>query len=137
VFIVLMQLEKSKLPARLGQHFKEAPTRDDFYGSDQLFQVSYGVFTVYNPYKIGAQTKFMKFTKDRYQYLSEFMVNGGDKWNHFDPRGNIFYHAIKARDIDSMEDFKEVFIESLYDVKEPEVETNHVTPNNVDNILNM
>lgn len=121
VFLPLMQLERSKLIGRLGDNFKEAPNRGDLYGSDQLLQVSDGVIVVYNPAKEGSMGKYMKFFKGKYDYVdASLRTMTGDKYEHFIPEGNIFYHAIKARDIDDIQTFKGVFVEHIYDVKEPE-----------------
>ena len=117
VFIPLMQLERSKLLNRLGDHYKEAPNRSDFYGSDQLFQVSDGVIVVYNPYRERQQEKYMKFLKGGFSYIDDSFKIGSDKYEHFDAEGNIFYHAVKARDINDMENFQSVFVESIYKVK--------------------
>lgn len=119
IFLPLMQLERDKLINRRGDTLKEHPIRSDYYGSDQLYQVSDGVITIYNPFKVTPLQKYMKFPKGRYDnYLSEFIISGGEKWNHFNCEGVMFYHATKIRDDDSLEEYNDVFIERLYTPKE-------------------
>jgi replicative DNA helicase len=119
-FVPLMQLKRDLLD-RVGNHPSEAPRQLDFYGSDQLFQLSDLVMAVYNPYKVGSVGKYMVFSKYGYEYVDmEFIVEGGGKYNHFKPEGNYFYHMLKSRDIEDMEGFEDVWVEKLFDVKEPE-----------------
>jgi archaellum biogenesis ATPase FlaH len=135
VFLPLMQLERDKLINRRGDSLKEAPIRSDYYGSDQLFQVSDGVITIYNAYKVSPLQKYMKFPKGRYEnYLEKFIVSGGDVWEHFDCRGRMFYHATKTRDVDDLSDYKDVFVEQLFEVKDTFVTS---TGSNADAVLDL
>jgi archaellum biogenesis ATPase FlaH len=133
-FLPLMQLKRDLLD-RVGNHPSEAPRQLDFYGSDQLFQLSDLVLAVYNPYKVGATGKYMVFSKFAYQYVDEqFIEEGGGKYNHFIPEGNYFYHMLKSRDIEDMEGFEDVWVEKLFDVRQPEEEEKN--PQQVDDTLN-
>ena len=123
-FIPLIQMHREKLLARSGNILQQAPMQTDFYGSDQLFQLSDAVVAVFMPSKIGIQEKYMCFTKNKYEYIDPKLIkSGGNKWNHFKPEGNIFYHAVKTRDVDGgMEDFKDVWVEQMFEVEEPLVD---------------
>jgi len=112
-FLPLVQSERTRLQERLGNHKTENPNRSDLYGSDGIYQLSDLVLFLYDPYKAGALQKYMVFNKKKYNYISpEFIIDGGSTWNHFNPINNIFYHLIKIRDINDIENIQDVFVES-------------------------
>lgn len=135
VFLPLIQMHRERILSRVEDVMRQQPQQGDFYGSDQLFQVSDGVIAIYNAYKAGIQGKYMAFHKDKYPYIDpKFILSKGGKWNHFKPEGNIFYHAVKARDIDDMETFPDVWVEQIYEVKDEPTE--ELDPQTVEELLN-
>jgi len=122
MFLPLIQMHRERILSRADDLLRHHPQQADFYGSDQLFQVSDGVIAIYNAYKVGIQEKYMKFTKNKFTYIDEsFIIDGGEKWNHFDPAGNLFLHATKVRDMDDMEGIKEVLVENLFNVEKAHI----------------
>lgn len=136
MFIPLIQMGREKILNRKNDIMSHQPNQTDFYGSDQLFQLSDAVVAVFNPYKIGVEGKYMKFGKHRYTYIDpQFIVDGGERWNHFLPDGNIFYHAVKSRDIEDMADFQDVWVENIFTVEKHEPQKKVRTEEDVEDIL--
>lgn len=116
-FIPLLQLERSRMQDRIGNHQTEGPRRSDIFGSDDAYMVSDGLIVVNNPYSMGAKNKYMVFPPNKYRYIDDkFKTSqGSSKWVHFIPENNMFFHLLKIRDIEDISDVRDVYVERLYD----------------------
>lgn len=89
-----------------------APKRSDLYNTDTLFQIADIVLFIHNAYKLG-HDKYMVVSPKRYEYLIDFMDKPSNKRTNFNTKNNIFWHYLKIREIEDMEDIQDIFIETL------------------------
>lgn len=89
-----------------------APKRSDLYNTDTLFQISDIVLVIHNPYKIGHE-KYMVVAPSRYPYLIPHMDKPNNKRTNFLTRNLIFWHYLKIREIEDMENIEDIHVESL------------------------
>lgn len=90
-----------------------SPKRSDLYNTDTLFQISDIVLFAHNPYKLGHE-KYMVVSPLRYEYLIEFMDKPSNKRTNFLTKGYVFWHYLKIREIEDMENIKDIYVERLY-----------------------
>jgi archaellum biogenesis ATPase FlaH len=121
-FLPLIQMRRDGILQRIDNPNTHYPQQVDFYGTDQLFQLSDLVLAVFQPARLGIQDRYMLFKQDDYEYLRKkdlsFFTDYGTNSSAFVPEGNIFYHAVKSRDIDDLSDFQGVWVEQLYEKKD-------------------
>lgn len=89
-----------------------APKRSDLYNTDTLFQIADLVIFAHNPYKLGHE-KYMVVSPKRYEYLIEHMDKPDNKRTNFETYNKIFWHYLKIREIEDMEEIKDIYVETL------------------------
>lgn len=109
-FILLSQMNRDIEGRTDVRHL--APKRSDLYNTDTLFQISDIVLVLHNPYKLGHE-KYMVVNPSRYPYLVEHMDKPSNKRTNFETFNKIFWHYLKIREIEDMEDINDVYIEPL------------------------
>lgn len=136
-FILLSQMNRDIEGRTDVRHL--APKRSDLYNTDTLFQISDLVIVVHNPYKLGHE-KYMVVSPARYPYLIEHMDKPSNKRTNFDTYNKIFWHYLKIREIEDMEDINDIYIEQLNSNLKPKGEEektlfNHSIEDESDNRL--
>lgn len=116
--IQLAQLNRS-LKERTVQkeHF---PRTTDFYNSSKLEHASDVMIIIHNPYLLGLQA-YGIVNKERYEYLDVHLTHKNN-WSEFKTKGLVFWHYVKVRAKDDMQNFKDIFIEKIYDVAKTDTE---------------
>lgn len=121
-FILISQLNRD-IESR--ESLKELPPRrSDLYNSDTMFQISDLVLILHNPYRLGYEVYMIipglaknkdtgKIINPRYEYLKKWMHKYEQKKTSFKTKNVLFYHYLKIREIEDMEDIKDIYIESL------------------------
>ena len=89
-----------------------APKRSDLYNTDTLFQISDLVLVIHNPYKLGHE-KYMVVAPMRYHYLIQHMDKPNNKRTNFTTKNLIFWHYLKIREIEDMENIADIHVENL------------------------
>ena len=120
-FIILSQLNR-EIEGRTDVRFL-APQRSDLYNSDTIYQISDVVLVIHNPYKLG-RDKYMvvaglsededgNVKNSKYAYLEEYMLSPENNTTNFDTKGVIFYHYLKMREMEDVENVQDIHIERL------------------------
>ena len=120
-FIILSQMNR-EIEGRTDIRFL-APQRSDLFNSDTMYQISDIVMVVHNPYKLG-RDKYMvvpglaedeegRVKNSKYAYLEEFMTSPENNTTNFDTKGVIFYHYLKMREMEDVENVQDIHIERL------------------------
>jgi len=117
-FAVLSQLNRSALSVLKDKSNDMIPNNGHIYGSSFMEQFASYIIIITNPYK-QAITSYLKFGKDRYEYLSEFFCDEDKNGKiSFETAGNLFYFVTKARETDNSS--KNLFIRKM-DLSEEEL----------------
>lgn len=116
--IQLAQLNR-QLKERISpkEHF---PRTTDFFNSSKLEHASDIQIIVHNPYLLGYM-EYGAVNYDKYSYLAEYLEEK-NKHAVFKTKGLIFWHYVKVRTKNNMKDFKDVFIERIFDVSDKDTE---------------
>lgn len=110
-FIILSQMNRD-IEGRIDiRHL--APKRSDLYNTDTLFQISDIVLVIHNAYKLGHE-KYMVIAPMRYEYLMEHMDKPNNKRTNFLTKNLIFWHYLKIREIEDMENIADIHVETLH-----------------------
>lgn len=122
-FILISQLNREIEGRTDTKHL--APKRSDLYNTDTLFQISDLVLVIHNPFKLGHEKYMVVSGIDnkhpdtiRYGYLADYMIKPGNKTTSFATYNSIFYHYLKIREIDDMDNIKDIYIEEIYKDRE-------------------
>lgn len=123
--ILLAQLNRN-LKERVSpkEHF---PRTTDFYYSSKIEHASDVQVVIHNPYLLGYM-EYGAINKERFNYLSEFVMDKG-KYGTFKTKGLLFFHYVKVRMKNNLKDFKDVFIERIFEVSEDDTEVNPAKAN--------
>lgn len=118
--IILAQLNR-QLKERVNpkEHF---PRTTDFYFSSKIEHASDVQIIVHNPYLLGL-SEYGAVNYDRYSYLSNYLEEK-NKYAVFNTKGLVFWHYVKVRLKNSLKDFKDVFIEKVFEVDKDDTEVN-------------
>ena len=116
--IILAQLNR-ELKTRVSpkEHF---PRTTDFYFSSKIEHASDIQLVVHNPYLLG-YSEYGAVNYQRYEYLSEHLEEK-NKYAVFHTKGLVFWHYVKVRLKNSLKDFKDVYIEKIFDVDDNDTE---------------
>lgn len=104
------------------------PRRSDLYNSDTMFHISDIVLVLHNPYRLGHDRYMVipglgkdkttgKIINPRYRYLREWMQRPEQAKTSFITKNVLFFHYLKIREIEDMEDIKDIYIEPLISAK--------------------
>jgi hypothetical protein len=117
--ILLAQLNRN-LRDRVNpkEHF---PITSDFYFSSKLEFASDVQIIIHIPYLIGIQ-EYGAVNHERFEYLEEYLIEK-NKYSVFKTKGLVFFHYVKVRVKGSMRDFKDVFVEKMFEVDENDTES--------------
>jgi replicative DNA helicase len=110
LFVILSQLNRD-IDSRTSIP-ELAPRKSDLYSTDTLYHGSDVVVVLNNPAKLG-YTKYMLVPTHRYAYLQEHLHNIQTKSTNFITEGRLFYHYLKIRDFDDIQDIQDIHIEML------------------------
>lgn len=100
------------------EHF---PRTMDFYNSSKLEHASDVQVVIHNPYLLGYM-EYGAVNYEKYSYLAEYL-DKKNKYAVFRTKGLVFWHYVKVRAKNNMKDFKDVFIEKIYDADPNDTET--------------
>lgn len=111
-FILISQLNRD-IENRVDPRFAP-PKRSDLYNSDTMFHIGDLVLVIHNPFRLGIH-KYMVVRPKDYPYLQDYMYSTDTKTTNFITENVIFWHYLKIREIDDMEDLKNLYIENIMD----------------------
>lgn len=119
VFIVLNQLNR-ELQDRTDNPKNHFPIERDIYGSGALFKIADVVLVLNMPFRMNINDRYGVFPKNRYQYIDDsFKCSTKGKTMSFDPRGKLFYHYLKYRNVEETYDIDDIYIEQIFETPEP------------------
>ena len=128
-FIILSQLNRD-IEGRTDPR-NMAPLRSDLYNSDTIYQISDLVLVIHNPYKDGID-KYMVVGKSKYDYLEEHKQTPQNNTSNFYTFGRIFWHYLKIREIEDLEELQDLHIEVINpNVKVEKVDQREVEKENL------
>lgn len=109
-FLLLSQLNRSALNVVKENSNDMIPNNSQLFGSSFMEQLASYIIIITNPFKLGIN-KYLKVQKDRYPYLSNFILEEKNNKVAFDTLGNLFFFLTKARESDNP--WKDLFIEKM------------------------
>src|SRR5699024_7067591 len=77
----------------------------------------------HNPYMLGI-TEYGAVNFEKYRYLEEFLTLKSS-YAQFKTKGLVFWHYVKVRLKNNLKDFKDLFIEKVYEEKESDIKENN------------
>lgn len=92
------------------------PKTSDFFNSSKIEHASDVQIIIHNPYLMGYM-EYGAVNIKRYEHLSEYLVPK-NKYHTFRTEGLVFWHYVKVRMKNDMRNFKDVFIEKIFEVDE-------------------
>lgn len=113
--IQLAQLNR-KLKERVDPRYM-FPQTVDFFNSSKIEHASDVQLVVHIPYLLGI-SEYGAFSKDRYKYLDEKYLIDKGKYSSFKTKGLVFWHYIKVRQKNDLQNFKDVHIEVAFEDKD-------------------
>jgi len=118
--IILCQLNR-QLKERINpkEHF---PRTSDFYFSSKIEHASDIQIVVHNPYLLGIDS-YGAVNYQRYEYLSQYLEEK-NKYAVFRTKGLTFWHYVKIRLKNSLKDFRDLYIEEVFEVDKDDTEIN-------------
>lgn len=111
-FILLSQLNRTYNAVINDRSNEMIPTNSQLYGSSFMEQIASYILILVNPFKLGV-SQYLKVSKDRYDYLSEFYGEEDGKGKvSFGTVGLLWTFVTKTRESDNP--WKDMFIERMY-----------------------
>ena len=103
------------------------PRTSDFFNSSKLEHASDVQIVVHNPYLMGYM-EYGAVNHDKYDYLDKYL-EPKNKYSTFHTKGLVFWHYVKVRSKNDLKNFKDIFIEEIFEVdkNDSEVKNNHLT----------
>jgi hypothetical protein len=116
--IILAQLNRDlKMRINPKEHF---PRTSDFYNSSKIEHASDVQIIIHIPYLLG-YSEYGAVNYERFEYLSEYLEEK-NKYAVFNTKGLAFWHYVKVRIKGSMKDFRDVYVEKIFNVGEDDTE---------------
>ena len=102
------------------------PRTSDFFNSSKLEHASDVQIVVHNPYLMGYM-EYGAVNHDKYDYLDKYL-EPKNKYSTFHTKGLVFWHYVKVRSKNDLKNFKDIFIEEIFEVdkNDSEVKNNHL-----------
>lgn len=117
-FCILSQLNRGYASVVKEKSNDMIPNNTHLFGSSFMEQLASYIVIITNPYKQSV-IEYLRFHKDRYDYLSEFFVAEQKDKISFDTVGNLFLFVTKIRESDN--EWRNLFIRRL-DLPKEQVE---------------
>jgi hypothetical protein len=104
------------------------PRTSDFFNSSKLEHASDVQIVVHNPYLMGYM-EYGAVNHDKYSYLDKYL-EPKNKYSTFRTKGLIFWHYVKVRSKNDLKNFKDIFVEEIFEVdkNDTEVSNSKTTP---------
>jgi len=96
------------------------PRTSDFFNSSKLEHASDVQIIIHNPYLLG-YPEYGAVNAEKYSYLSKYLEDK-NKYATFRTKGLTFFHYVKVRSKNDMKNFKDIFIEEIFDVEKDDTE---------------
>ena len=101
------------------------PRTSDFFNSSKLEHASDVQIVVHNPYLMGYM-EYGAVNYEKYSYLGKYL-DEKNKYATFRTKGLVFWHYVKVRSKNDMKNFKDVFIEEIFELDKNDSEINNTT----------
>ena len=113
--IILCQLNRDLKERTLNpkEHF---PRTTDFYYSSKIEHASDVQIVVHNPFLLGID-EYGAINTERYSYLDKYLIPK-NKYSTFRTQGLVFFHYVKVRLKNGLKDFKDLYIEEVFQADE-------------------
>ena len=98
------------------------PRTSDFFNSSKLEHASDVQIVIHNPYLMGYM-EYGAVNHDKYAYLDKYL-EPKNKYSTFKTKGLVFFHYVKVRSKNDLKNFKDVFVEEVFDVDKNDTEVN-------------
>jgi replicative DNA helicase len=95
------------------------PMTSDFYNSSKIEHASDIQIVVHIPYLLGIE-EYGAFSMDKYSYLNEKYILDKGKYGMFKTKGLVFWHYLKVRAKNDLQNFQDVHVEVAFKEEEPE-----------------
>jgi replicative DNA helicase len=99
------------------------PRTSDFFNSSKLEHATDVMIVVHNPYLMGYM-EYGAVNHDKNSYLDKYL-EPKNKYSTFRTKGLIFWHYVKVRSKNDLKNFKDVFIEEIFEVDKNDSEVNN------------
>jgi len=109
--IILCQLNRD-LKERVINPKEHFPRTTDFYYSSKIEHASDVQIVVHNPFLLGLD-EYGAVNTERYSYLDKYLTPK-NKYSTFRTEGLVFFHYVKVRLKNGLKDFKDLFIEEVF-----------------------
>lgn len=96
------------------------PRTSDFFNSSKLEHASDVQIIIHNPYLMGYM-EYGAVNHERYSYLDKYL-EPKNKYSSFRTKGLIFWHYVKVRSKNDLKNFKDIFIEEVFEVEKNDSE---------------
>jgi hypothetical protein len=113
--IILCQLNR-QLKERIANPKEHFPRTTDFYYSSKIEHASDVQIVIHNPFLLGID-EYGAVNTERYSYLDEYLIPK-NKYSTFKTQGLIFFHYVKVRLKNGLKDFKDLYIEEVFQADE-------------------
>ena len=113
--IILCQLNRD-LKERILNPKEHFPRTTDFYYSSKIEHASDVQIVIHNPFLLGID-EYGAVNTERYSYLDEYLIPK-NKYSTFRTQGLIFFHYVKVRLKNGLKDFKDLYIEEVFQADE-------------------
>lgn len=128
--IILCQLNR-QLKERILNPKEHFPRTTDFYYSSKIEHASDVQIVIHNPFLLGLD-EYGAVNTERYDYLDKYLIPK-NKYSCFKTQGLVFFHYVKVRLKNGLKDFKDLYIEEIYQADEnksntPKVNTSSLPP---------
>ena len=102
------------------------PRTSDFFNSSKLEHASDVQIVVHNPYLMGYM-EYGAVNHEKYDYLDKYL-EPKNKYSTFRTKGLVFWHYVKVRSKNDLKNFKDIFIEEIFEVDKNDSEVNNSLP---------
>ena len=113
--IILCQLNR-QLKERVLNPKEHFPRTTDFYYSSKIEHASDVQIVIHNPFLLGLDT-YGAVNTERFDYLDKYLIPQ-NKYSTFKTQGLVFFHYVKVRLKNGLKDFKDLYIEEIYQADE-------------------
>jgi hypothetical protein len=112
--IILCQLNRN-LKDRINpkEHF---PRTTDFYYSSKIEHASDVQIVIHNPFLLGID-EYGAVNTERFDYLDKYLITK-NKYSTFKTQGLLFFHYVKVRLKNGLKDFKDLYVEEVFQADE-------------------
>lgn len=117
-FIALAQLNR-EIKKRRTNKDEHAPMTSDLFNTSLLEFAADVLLVIHNPYKLGIES-YMVVNPERYPHLQKYMEITKRGYANFRTKGLLFYHYLKVRMVDDMQEIIDIYVEELYEVEKEE-----------------